>query len=123
VDVQTVRSLEGPAITSRDWIDKLGDPDYVSADGLFIAYQRSALFRNAWRGTTPARAGMVATGSDRSTVSFYQLIGVWLTGDQHVRRTQQFMAPCGACKQGQALLSDSELDAWRQSTAPPARVR
>jgi hypothetical protein len=121
IDAETVRSLDSPAITRRDWIARLGAPDYVSADGSFIAYQRGALFRNVWRSGAGNSRGL-ATGAARDTVSFYQLIGVWLTSDDHVRKTQQFMAPCGACEHGQALLSDSEIDAWRQSTAATPRV-
>ncbi len=66
VDVETIRSLDGPSITRQDWIARLGAPDYVSEDNLFIAYQRGAPFRNVWRGAareTPAlcRPGRTAT--------------------------------------------------------------
>ena len=118
IAADTVRSLDAPAYMRGDWTARLGEPDFVSPSGQFFAYQRGAPFRNIWQTPAASRATSVPVGSERDTVFFYQLVGVWLDRSGHVRQTRQFMAPCGSCTQGEVLMSDAEIDNWMRVESP-----
>jgi len=118
ISVETVHNLEAPTMTRDDWVARLGAPDYASHDGRFIAYQRGTSFRNVWHTTSASPSTSLPMGAERDTMQFYQVVGVWLDASGHVRKTRQFMAPCGACAQGEHLMSDAEIDQWRLAESP-----
>jgi hypothetical protein len=113
---ETVNSLGAPTCTREDWVTQLGDPTFSS--DRFFAYQRGAPFRNVWQSPRAPGATNVAVGAERDSIFFYQLIGVWLGPNGHVLQTRQFIAPCGSCAEGQALLSDAEIGEWMRSESP-----
>jgi len=116
---ETANALGAPTATREDWVSQLGDPTF-SSDG-FFAYQRGAPFRNVWQSPRPPGATSIAVGAERDSIFFYQLIGVWLDPNGHVLQTRQFIAPCGSCAEGQALLSDAEIGEWMRSESPKRR--
>ena len=116
---ETVNSLGAPTATREDWITQLGDPTFSS--DRFFAYQRGAPFRNVWQRSRAPGSSTVAVGAERDSIFFYQLIGVWLSPSGHVLQTRQFIAPCGSCAEGQALLSDAEIGEWMRSESPKRR--
>ncbi|HEV2702969.1 MAG TPA: hypothetical protein VGV09_15165 [Steroidobacteraceae bacterium] len=118
ISVETVHDLEAPTATRNDWETRVGTPDYTSRDGRFIAYQRGTSFRNVWQTPSASPNTSLPTGSERDTMQFYQVLGVWLDSTGHVRKTRQFLAPCGACSQGEHLMSDAEIDQWRLAESP-----
>jgi hypothetical protein len=118
ISVETVHDLEAPTMTRNDWVVRVGTPDYASGDGRFIAYQRGTSFRNVWATPAASPATTLALGAERDTMPFYQVVGVWLDASGHVRKARQFMAPCGACAQGEHLMSDAEIDQWRVAENP-----
>ena len=118
ISVETVHDLEAPTMTRNDWVVRVGTPDYASGDGRFIAYQRGTSFRNVWATPSASPTTSLPMGAERDTMQFYQVVGVWLDPSGHVRKTRQFLAPCGACAQGEHLMSDAEIDQWRLAESP-----
>lgn len=118
ISVDTVHDLEAPTATRNDWVARVGEPDYASRDGRFIAYQRGTSFRNVWHTTSASPSTSLPVGAERDTMQFYQVVGIWLDASGHVRKTSQFMAPCGACSEGEHLMSDAEIDQWRVAQSP-----
>jgi len=116
---ETANALGAPTATREDWVSQLGDPSFSS--DRFFAYQRGAPFRNVWQSPRPPGAATVAVGAERDSIYFYQLIGVWLDPNGHVLQTRQFIAPCGSCAEGQALLSDAEIGEWMRYESPKRR--
>jgi len=108
-----VAALDARGTTREDCTARLGTPSMVGADGRFLEYDRSALYRNLSR-TGPGGARGASVGSQPDVV-YYQLVGIWLDPGGHVIQAREFVSPCASCAEGEMLLSMAKLADWMRT--------
>jgi hypothetical protein len=116
---KTVAGLNHRTMTREDCNQRLGPPSYVGSQGQFLAYERTATYRNLSR-SQPAgpRTGTAPAATTRPDVIYYQIVGVWLDSAGHVLQTKELLAPCASCVDGEMLFNADEIDQWMRGTRP-----